>query len=634
MAKKQKRLAGLEKYVINVVIALSLSTAVIFCVFFSLVQSERENINNTGQNRALRIAREVRYYLAESENAIKMEKQAMESLMKEQASHKKMEDYLVEQSKIITELIDENATGIYGVFDGEYIDGVGFVPDADYVPEERPWYLVAVEANGKVGLTPTYKDVQTGSMLVSVCQLLSDQKSVVALDLYLDGVQKMTEEIVRSSNNQVQNDKKRIFDYLTKRGQNNKDIALILDENGSVVAHSNASQVGHNYLEEEGTVGNAIATQLSNARGQTFDVKAEGKSYKIFSEHINAQWYAVMAMDLDEFTRPLNTIFILSAIVWILTLTFLTNMFLRINQRRMLALDLNQQLESVAGIFATAHLINLKRDTFKEIRSTLDLSKYIGNGEDHAREILNYLMEKMTAANSWESMSQFLKFETLDERMAKSNTITIEFLSSKNRWCRGRYVAVDRGSDGSLERVLWLVEIIDEEKRQRDRLLYLSETDRMTGINNRGSGEKKIKELLEAGINGMFCLMDADHFKSINDTFGHGVGDKVIIEIANCLKLCFREQDVVMRLGGDEFAVFVPSVDYEEAGQYVLDRFLRQISKVEIPEMKDRKIEISIGAAFYREGDTFGFEELYKRADRCTYESKKVKGSKATFSTE
>ncbi len=55
-------------------------------------------------------------------------------------------------------------------------------------------------------------------------------------------------------------------------------------------------------------------------------------------------------------------------------------------------------------------------------------------------------------------------------------------------------------------------------------------------------------------------LCDIDHFKSFNDTFGHGVGNQVIINVANCIKTAFRENDIVFRLGGDEFSAYTAGV--------------------------------------------------------------------------
>ncbi|MBQ6967561.1 MAG: GGDEF domain-containing protein, partial [Lachnospiraceae bacterium] len=139
-------------------------------------------------------------------------------------------------------------------------------------------------------------------------------------------------------------------------------------------------------------------------------------------------------------------------------------------------------------------------------------------------------------------------------------------MNPEKEWNRARFVVVERDNDGTLLSVLFMVETIDEEKKARDRLLYLSETDSMTGINNRGSGENKVRKLLLDGDGGMFMLLDVDKFKSINDTYGHAAGDKVLISIAECMRRAFRNNDVMMRLGGDEFAAFAPMVYTREGG--------------------------------------------------------------------
>lgn len=153
----------------------------------------------------------------------------------------------------------------------------------------------------------------------------------------------------------------------------------------------------------------------------------------------------------------------------------------------------------------------------------------------------------------------------------------------------------------------------------------------MTGLKNRGSGEKNITDLMDQGIEGMFCLLDADKFKSINDNFGHEVGDKVIKAIANCLKKSFRNNDVVMRLGGDEFAAYAIGVTDLEHANIVINRIFGLIDKIDIPELGERKISISLGAAFFSVAENLNFTELYKRADSVAYESKKTFGNCATF---
>ena len=185
--------------------------------------------------------------------------------------------------------------------------------------------------------------------------------------------------------------------------------------------------------------------------------------------------------------------------------------------------------------------------------------------------------------------------------------------------------------DGRLWHVLYCVENIDEEKRRENRLMYLAQTDLMTGIRNRGSGENKITEYLVRKQCGLLCLLDCDKFKSINDTYGHVVGDKVIIAIADTLRKSCRDDDVVLRLGGDEFAVFIPGMLDKERAEAFFDRLFSNIEHIDIAEMNGKHILLSLGACFYDGMDCITFDQLYRRADTAMYDSKKKQGYSATI---
>lgn len=170
-------------------------------------------------------------------------------------------------------------------------------------------------------------------------------------------------------------------------------------------------------------------------------------------------------------------------------------------------------------------------------------------------------------------------------------------------------------------------ENIDEDHRQQEALRRLSETDAMTGIHNRGSGEEKIRKAMLEGKHGMFCLIDVDKFKSINDNYGHQAGDLALKAIADSLKDVFRESDIVFRLGGDEFAAFAEGVTTHEIGERILNRVFDFLENVNIPALQDRKVTISVGASFYPKSNIDTFEAVYQRADEGTYESKKHDGN-------
>ena len=129
----------------------------------------------------------------------------------------------------------------------------------------------------------------------------------------------------------------------------------------------------------------------------------------------------------------------------------------------------------------------------------------------------------------------------------------------------------------------------------------------------------------------MLLLLDADHFKFVNDNYGHDVGDKVIKGIADCLIETFRESDVVFRLGGDEFSVFASGVDTVDIGRLVAERLFANVNKFDLPELKDWKLSVSVGATFCCPDNTFSFDKLYKQADNAMYESKQKNGNFITF---
>lgn len=291
-------------------------------------------------------------------------------------------------------------------------------------------------------------------------------------------------------------------------------------------------------------------------------------------------------------------------------------------------------LNSAASIYISMHVVDLKNDVMESLKSEEHINKILGGRKHNVQELFREIMTKLTDEQFLDVMMKFIDFSTLDERMQGVNTITLEFLGTISGWCRARFIAVDYDENDQLSQVLWVVENIDKEKKKANRLLYLSETDIMTGIRNRGSGERKIRELLEQDHQGMFCLLDADKFKSINDQYGHGIGDKVIIEIANCLKVSFRENDIVMRLGGDEYAVFADGITDKKVAETIIERFFNAITSMDIPELGDRKVTVSVGIAFKKSDDGSDFENLYSHADHCAYESKKIEGNAYMFFEE
>lgn len=155
--------------------------------------------------------------------------------------------------------------------------------------------------------------------------------------------------------------------------------------------------------------------------------------------------------------------------------------------------------------------------------------------------------------------------------------------------------------------------------------LEMSITDKLTGLYNRLHLHYKMQRVLFGGNvderknkkNRIILLFDIDHFKLVNDTFGHIYGDEVILRVAQIVRDKFRPDDWIFRYGGEAFLVILQDIQLHEAHS-VIERFRRAIEKLEFPTVG--KITISLGYCIfdYAEPEANNIE----RADKALYYAK------------
>lgn len=156
---------------------------------------------------------------------------------------------------------------------------------------------------------------------------------------------------------------------------------------------------------------------------------------------------------------------------------------------------------------------------------------------------------------------------------------------------------------------------------------FLAQHDPMTGILNHGEIlkvlEKEIARAERQGSNLVVIMGDLDHFKSVNDTSGHVVGDAVLVEVAKRLRENIRLYDTVGRYGGEEFLLVIPDCTAEEVSQ-IAERILNSIQSQPVL-FKDQAIAvtISLGLAFNKVGERTALIELLQAADSALYQAKK-----------
>ena len=141
-----------------------------------------------------------------------------------------------------------------------------------------------------------------------------------------------------------------------------------------------------------------------------------------------------------------------------------------------------------------------------------------------------------------------------------------------------------------------------------------AEQDPLTGLANRAAFEK-LQHVLKSDVSLVLFLMDVDNFKSVNDTYGHKVGDQVLQKVAEALQKSFRSEDFVMRIGGDEFSAVVTHITPEQSS--ALEQKITSINEF-LSNSDDGLpvVTLSIGAAFSDQGFT---DDLYVLADKALY---------------
>ncbi len=158
-----------------------------------------------------------------------------------------------------------------------------------------------------------------------------------------------------------------------------------------------------------------------------------------------------------------------------------------------------------------------------------------------------------------------------------------------------------------------------------EQLYELATTDDMTKLFNR----RHFLELAQRGLNqiqrtssmGAVLMIDIDHFKKINDSYGHAAGDRVLIEVANILKDNLRNYDIVGRVGGEEFAMLLPNSDIDTATR-IAERIREKIANSSTPFQQTAiKLTISIGLTAIHE-DEINIDSIIKRADKALYKAK------------
>ncbi|UDL89463.1 GGDEF domain-containing protein [Mesorhizobium sp. PAMC28654] len=154
--------------------------------------------------------------------------------------------------------------------------------------------------------------------------------------------------------------------------------------------------------------------------------------------------------------------------------------------------------------------------------------------------------------------------------------------------------------------------------------------DGLTGFLSREAFFEQMKQSRRQSDAGALLLIDADHFKRINDTFGHLTGDEALVMISRTIHGSIRELDFVGRVGGEEFCVFLPDTSREEAAT-IAERVRATVEQIDFRPDGSRahRLTVSIGVAMAQAGQSR--TQLMRQVDRCLYEAKEQGRNRVVF---
>jgi len=168
---------------------------------------------------------------------------------------------------------------------------------------------------------------------------------------------------------------------------------------------------------------------------------------------------------------------------------------------------------------------------------------------------------------------------------------------------------------------------IQERLKAEAEVRHLSLTDELTGLNNRRGFFWLVNQQLKISrrTQTRCCLLfiDLDGLKLINDSLGHEMGDRMLVDTAQLIKQTFRDSDIVARLGGDEFVIFIPvcsqnTDEFSPRLQTNIDRFNQEHSG-------PYQLSVSVGMTQCASNENVSLEQLVEKADQLMYEHKRAK---------
>ena len=272
-----------KRYVFTIIGTVLCLGVMMFLNHTSYYNDVMNKMQSMGMGTLNETKEKIEKYMSKGVEVIQTTAITLEYMIENNVSTEEAETFLRYESGRYKEEIDSNFKGIYGYVNGKHVDGFGWVPDTDFVPVERAWYIMAKQAKGKTVIVSPYLDAKTNTMMMSISKMLRDEESVIGVDIALTEIQNFIENATLNE-----------FGY-----------TFLVDEEGQVISHSNINEIGKNYQEDI-----QLARILDTVFGEEqsyFETEIDDEKYQVCAGKVMENWRVVMILDKNIFFREVRT---------------------------------------------------------------------------------------------------------------------------------------------------------------------------------------------------------------------------------------------------------------------------------------------------------------------------------------
>ena len=386
-----------------------------------MYKSSYSYINELGNDKTSAITADLENYLETARSVLWVAADTVDHMVANGATNEEIVEYITRESANTASQFDDTYTGLYGVINGEYVDGVGWTPPDDYDPTVRDWYIDTVAAGGQPLIVSPYVDAQTGNVIISVCKALTDTNNVLGLDLTLTGVQKTVEETQMNGNG----------------------YAFIVNYDGTVVAHRDGGEKGKNYSEipDKAELFNRV---ISEDKGN-FDMEIDGRKCTVFVDDVLDQWHLVIVVETAALYKDTVTVLVVSVLVGVLVFALIAAFYIiaytherKVNKRIDEMKELERQREYEAKVLMleksaadsankakSDFLADMSHEIRTPINAVLGMNEMILRKSDD-EDILEYSSNIKSAGNTLLSIiNNILDFSKIED--GKMSLVPAEF---------------------------------------------------------------------------------------------------------------------------------------------------------------------------------------------------------------